>query len=275
MSAPAISPAWTDRTTCRAFGDWLQTRRYLGLLVVLMLVAIPYLPSLQASFLGGDDFAETARAAFEDSHHPLDALTTLHFGYKYRPLDRLINLATYSVAGYDPFAFRLRNLLLHLATVIAVGALAEMLTRKRLAGLVAALVFGLSHVAHPVVTMSITTKTILGLACVLSVVFTLRFVERPGLREALLLVGSFLVAILSHETGLGMVVPIIFWLLWSAHKGRLPGRAVVARGLVPRWGGRADDSPRKQQPALIDIPARTARDDTDIPARDKPPSARQ
>ncbi len=66
------------------------------LAAILLATGLTYSRLPSAYFCAYDDFLEVHRAAFEDTREPAKVFTTTHFtSYKYRPLNRGINLLTY------------------------------------------------------------------------------------------------------------------------------------------------------------------------------------
>src|SRR5512132_3756206 len=82
-------------------------RHLLILSVILLLVGLVYLRIPGTYFCGYDDFLEVHRAAFEDTQQPSRVFTTTHFeSYKYRPLNRGLNLITYWIGNGSASFFR-------------------------------------------------------------------------------------------------------------------------------------------------------------------------
>ena len=89
-------------------------RHLLIICAILALTTLLYFRISTSYFCGFDDFIEIHRAAFEDKADPVKILTTTHFvSFKYRPLNRALNLATYLIDPPSAVPFRIRNLLFH------------------------------------------------------------------------------------------------------------------------------------------------------------------
>ena len=130
------------------------------LAAILLAVGLTYLRLPSAYFCAYDDFLEVHRAAFEDTREPARVLTTTHFSsYKYRPLNRGINLLTYWAGDGDSSYFRTRNVLCHLLNVMLVYLIAWLLLRSVSISGVAALLFGLQPFANQAVSGAVMTNT--------------------------------------------------------------------------------------------------------------------
>jgi hypothetical protein len=96
-------------------------------ITTLVITAI-YSKVTGAYFCSYDEFIEIHRAAFEDTHEPLRVFATPHFSsYKYRPLNRSVNLLTYWVGDGNPIYFRIRNLISHIINVSLIYILGYLL----------------------------------------------------------------------------------------------------------------------------------------------------
>jgi len=115
-------------------------------IAALAVVALAYLPTLGGDFLQDDYglglFTEEGRASWKEglryffpSHLTRDQFL--------RPVPVMVGVLDLKVWGGNPFGFHLTNLLIHLAGALLVGQVAARLTRKRGAGPLATLMFGL------------------------------------------------------------------------------------------------------------------------------------
>ncbi|MCM3902353.1 MAG: hypothetical protein ND866_11655, partial [Pyrinomonadaceae bacterium] len=130
------------------------------LAALLMATGLTYWRLPSAYFCAYDDFVEVHRAAFEDTRDPARVFTTTHFSsYKYRPLNRGINLLTYWAGTGQPSYFRTRNLVSHLLNVVLVYLIAWLLFRSVSISSVAALLFGLHPLANQAVAGAVMTNT--------------------------------------------------------------------------------------------------------------------
>ena len=127
---------------------------------MLVVVALFYVNVSRAYFCGYDDFNETYWAEFVDARNPAHILTRTHFiSSMFRPVTSGLQYGTWALFGFDPLAFRLRNLAMHLFSTAAVFGIALLLGRSTWAATGAALLFGLSPVANEAVAVAIWTNT--------------------------------------------------------------------------------------------------------------------
>lgn len=126
----------------------------------MLVVGILYCRNPETYFCAYDDFVEVHRAAFEDSEDPVRVFTTTHFeSYKYRPLNRGINLLTYSIGKGRASFFRTRNALFHLLNVVLVYLLGWLLFARINVSAAAAVLFGLHPQANQAVVGAVMTNT--------------------------------------------------------------------------------------------------------------------
>jgi len=127
---------------------------------ILILTAIVYAKLPQSYFCAYDDFLEVHRAAFEDTRDPRRVFTTTHFtSYKYRPLNRGINLITYWAGEGSAHYFRTRNVICHLINVVFVYLLSWMLFRNRWLSIIGALLFGIHPLANHAIVGAVMTNS--------------------------------------------------------------------------------------------------------------------
>ena len=137
-----------------------STKHILILAAVLAATSFVYAKLPTAYFCAYDDFLEVHRAAFEDTREPSRVFTTTHFeSYKYRPLNRGLNLLTYWFRDGEASNFRTRNVLFHLLNVILIYALAWLLFHNRLVAGTAALLFGVHPLANHAVVGAVMTNS--------------------------------------------------------------------------------------------------------------------
>jgi hypothetical protein len=127
---------------------------------ILLATSFVYAKLPTAYFCAYDDFLEVHRAAFEDTRDPKRVFTTTHFtSYKYRPLNRGINLITYWAGSGKATDFRTRNVFCHLLNVVLIYLLAWFLFRRPFISGTAALLFGLHPLANHAVVGAVMTNT--------------------------------------------------------------------------------------------------------------------
>jgi len=130
------------------------------ILAITMSTAALYNKVATSYFCSDDDFLEVYRAAFEDIHNPAVMFTTPHFrSFKYRPLNRALNLLTYVVGNGRASAFRIRNLSFHLLNVTLVYVIAVLLRKPIPVAATASLLFAVSPLANQSVIGAVMTNT--------------------------------------------------------------------------------------------------------------------
>lgn len=211
---------------------WMSRRRgWIAAAVAIAAALALYAPVLDGPFIF-DDVPQVVRNPGVRS-----MAAALHSGYQEtRPLHMLSLAATYAVAGMDPFAFRLVNVLLHAACAWLLWAgLRRAVSRGPLPELAAAV-----FLAHPVATEGVAyvhaRSGILAAACTLgAIALYARWRSGAGGRAAYAgSVACTAAAMLSKESA--VVAPVVTW-LWAAaflHAGDV--RAAwrrEARALIP------------------------------------------
>jgi len=182
-----------------------MTFRYQHGWACLLLTAVVfalYAPARRSSFCSYDDFLEIRRAALEDARQPDHMLTTTHFGsYKYRPLNRAINLLTYEWGRGSAEAFRFRNFLFHSLNVALLYGIGVLLIGNTGAALCAALLFAVHPLASPSVMGAVITNTAAH-ACILATVFIVLLVAGGTIRATWLAASGVLVllSLLTYES---------------------------------------------------------------------------
>lgn len=189
------------------------TKHILILAAVLAATSFVYAKLPTAYFCAYDDFLEVHRAAFEDTREPSRVFTTTHFeSYKYRPLNRGLNLLTYWFRDGEASNFRTRNVLFHLLNVILIYALAWLLFHNRLVAGTAALLFGVHPLANHAVVGAVMTNSAAHSLLLLSLLLFIISTRRQTFDRYLLLVLALLCGWLSLLTYEAAVVtyPLLF-----------------------------------------------------------------
>lgn len=156
-------------------------------------------------------------------------------GLHYRPLRTLSYRLDHAVAGMDPRAFHLSNVLYHGATAALVHALLGALGASPPAALAGALVFAVHPVQTDAVSYAAGRRDVLcGLFYALGVVAYLRW-RRTGRAAALVLAAlAYVLAILAKE--MAVTLPLICVLIdrWERRRADAPSAATprTARGLA-------------------------------------------
>ncbi len=104
--------------------DWFSDRRLrlLGIAVLIVITAVPYLSSLRNDFVEWDDYALIVNnpVVQELSAASIRHAFTSYDPELYVPLTTLSYQINHLIGGLDPFVYHLTNLLLHIANVLLV-----------------------------------------------------------------------------------------------------------------------------------------------------------
>jgi hypothetical protein len=200
------------------------------LAAILLLVALVYIRIPGTYFCAYDDFVEVHRAAFEDTSEPARVFTTTHFeSYKYRPLNRGLNLLTYSLGDGRASFFRTRNVAFHFLNIVLVYLLGVVMFGQYRISAVAAILFGLHPLANQAVVGAVMTNTaahalfLISLICFL---VSLKRVRNGWLWLVIALIAGWL-GIFLYEAG------IVVFPLMAAYL--LVHFAFTRQKLVSRW----------------------------------------
>jgi hypothetical protein len=189
------------------------TKHILILVAVLAATTFVYAKLPTAYFCAYDDFLEVHRAAFEDTREPKRVFTTTHFeSYKYRPLNRGLNLLTYWFRDGEASNFRTRNVLFHLLNVVLIYALAWLLFHNRLVAGTAALLFGVHPLANHAVVGAVMTNSAAHSLLLLSIVSFIISTRNQTLNRYLLLMLALLcgwLSLLTYEAAI-VAYPLMF-----------------------------------------------------------------
>ena len=210
--------------------------------VALLVTALALLPMLAIGFVN-DDVAIVSYC-FRGGHPDLATLLTRRAltDYYYRPLVDLSYGVDFLIWGWNPFGFRLTNLILHLANVLLVFQVAATLLRSRSQALLAAALFGVLPIHEtslfwiPGRSDVLCTTFVLG-----SIGFLLSYLESSRASALALSLAAFVLALLSKEMAFSLPL-LAFAVAWW--HGRSPGRAlrtslpyvaVAAAMIAVRW----------------------------------------
>ncbi len=212
------------------FGDW--TKVVLPAAIVL-LAAIVFARVPGAFFCSYDDYLELRRAAFEDTREPARVLATPHFGsYKYRPLNRGLNLLTYWAGGDRSEFFRLRNIGFHLLNVVLVYAVGCLLFRSRRLAAWAACLFGVHPLASVSVAGAVMTNTIAHAAALMALILFLTSVHATRYRGVRLVTGLVAagIGLMTYDPDiviLGLMAVYLVLHAWARREPRIDGPLIV------------------------------------------------
>jgi len=239
--APDAGPSSLDAELSGPFGKrGVQRDTALALIVILASVFLAYFRTLSFQFVLDDRYQIVDNTwlrswRYLPRYFTSDVWAFLHPtfpGNLYRPLFLVLFRLQYMVVGLNPWGWHLCTVLAHVAVTLLVYYLARQLLKDRLAGLFAALIFGLHPVhADAVAWVSGVTEPLLALFLIPSFLCYLRkrsgqFHARANLVASLVL---YVLAMLAKETAL--VLPMIIFgseLIWSART------AATAQPSLPR-----------------------------------------
>ena len=114
-----------------------EPREALSILLLLLIVAVVYLPGLHGGFILDDypNIVQNTSIQIEDfSFASLAEAANAYDGHLGRPLATISIALNYYFGGFDAFGFKLVNLLFHLFNVLLVFFLAQALLRQPAAG---------------------------------------------------------------------------------------------------------------------------------------------
>ncbi len=199
----------------------------LSWLALVILAALPYLSGLRHAFVY-DDQGQIVENTFldrADSWRRVITLDTLNDGAVIngrRPLVLATYLADRAVWGMNPAGWRMSNLLMHVACVLALYALVRRLAPRpnNLFAFSAALLFAW----HPVLIEAVHVPSFR--PDLLYTLFALLMLQAALSRRVILSLVCFGLALLSKEAG--VVAPVLLAACWTLFPETRPGRARVA-----------------------------------------------
>jgi hypothetical protein len=203
----------------------VDTRRHVvNLLLVALTVTVIYSRVSLTYFCGYDDFLETRRADFVDRLDVAAVFTTPHFeSFKYRPLNRAVNLLTYLTDPGSALPFRLRNLAFHELSGVGVYVLALLLFESWPAACLAALLFVIHPMANQSVDGAVWTNTTANSLFLFSLIFFLLAVRRQHIGLLILAAVFAVIDVLLYEAAIMLpVLMTVWWVIDCFAKKRLP-----------------------------------------------------
>jgi hypothetical protein len=205
-------------------------RHIVSLVLIALLATILYSRVSFTYFCGYDDFLETRRAEFVDRDDVPAVFLTPHFeSFKYRPLNRWVNLITYASHPGDALPFRLRNLAFHELAAVAVYALALLFFESWPAACLAALLFVIHPLANQNVDGAVMTNTLANAIFLFSLIFFLLGVRRRHIGLLILAVICASINVLLYEAAIMLpVLMTVWWAIECLANRRLPNFRYVA-----------------------------------------------
>ncbi len=218
---------------------WLQAAVLPGMIVILLIAAILFLPSYLDSYLG-DDFVQQWRIR-KLIGEPLRALNVFNpdwTDWYYRPLQNLWILFNRQLFGLTPAAYYFLQVSWHLVSISLLFRVARGFGAGRLAALLAAGLFSINAEHHLAVdwisSIGIIAATALALGTV--VLFNHYLNADQRVRYLVITFLFWLGALLFHETA--FLLPIFLIFVWLSHPKRkkadieLTSFAVLAIGIM-------------------------------------------
>jgi len=196
--------------------------RLLCLLAAAALVTLVFSPNLRDPFLS-DDYVILHHASFNPPTVPASLRTPGGDG-AFRPLGNLYYAVVYKFAGYNPLAWHLCSLAIHLINTTLVFSIAWRIWRDIAMALAAGLLFGLHGTRPEVVVWMAGSFDLLACLCVLSCVY-IALLTKTAAASMWRYAGFSLCAaagILCKESAYAMpfVVAAILWPVLSLEKLR-------------------------------------------------------
>jgi hypothetical protein len=199
-------------------------RHVVSLLPIALVATVLYSKVSFTYFCGYDDFLETRRADFVDRLDVPAVFTTPHFeSFKYRPLNRAVNLLTYLTHPGDALPFRLRNLAFHELSGAGVYVLTLLLFESWPTALLAALLFVIHPLANQNVDGAVMTNTMADSIFLFSLIFFLLAIRRKHIGLLILSALCAVVDVLLYEAAIMLpVLMTVWWAIDCFTRKRLP-----------------------------------------------------
>ncbi len=254
MSAAVhASRVWPNLKAARR----LATSPAAGLILVVGFVFAVYWPTLSYSLHGDDYVALLDMLTKSTSRHIWDAFTFQDTDFYWRPFGHVYYNVTYLIAGFDSRALHLANVLVFLATLVALYHFCVRFGMSAGAALTAVLFLGVFPSGVVGVAWVTNGPRILAMMFFMFSMLAVQSASRKtsSRMEALAWL-CFLLACLSDEVSLALApIPVLLALYeqgWMGHLRALGLRAVaygaVAAALIPpQFMFTLDDEPRLQK----------------------------
>ncbi len=215
-------------------GDQVARTNIFILFVLLVCAMAAYFPSLSGNFVFDDHEALLNNPTVAELQWS-DLLSSNWFTYArtFRPLTTASFMLEKQIFDFNPFVFRLNNILLH-----ALSAFLLFLLARRFFDRIPAFACSLLFLLHPVLAENV--NPVVGRAEILCTIFALLLVivllkfpqasKRVALAAALL----YLCAILAKENGITLIVPALalIWFPDQRKGGRIASQAACTLSLI-------------------------------------------
>lgn len=184
------------------------------ILIIIVLMALAYLPASQGSFLFDDNYLIKDNAYIREGHSVASYLSQedgiadeadkgiMHTGY-YRPLANFTYHLDYLLWGIDAKGFRTTNIILHVLNVLLLYLLINYLFLNRTAAFFSSMVFALHPASTEAVSIIVNRNNLLAVLFFLSsFYFYLQSMEKEKHGLFALSVFLFGLSVFSKETGI-------------------------------------------------------------------------
>jgi hypothetical protein len=202
-------------------------------LLILLTTALLYRTVWQRGFTDPDDFLEMQRALVTDAQDPGQIFESAHYGYMYRPINRLLSAVTASLGQGDANVFMLRNQLAYLVSIGLVFGIVSVLTQSQIAAALGAALFAFHPANVNVTSVAIVTHSVEGLFVLFAIFIVCNLKANPSRPYwiALAIVTFFLVIVtFSSETFLWVLPTFAFYLAYKFYKGERHKNYLVLAG---------------------------------------------
>jgi tetratricopeptide (TPR) repeat protein len=179
---------------------------------LILLTIFIYFNTLKSDFTNYDDDTHITKNEDIKSLDPahLKKIFTSYYVGMYQPATTLTFAIEYRFFKYNPLFYHLNNLLLHLLNVLLVFWLIKILTKRHEAALITALLFAV-HPMHVESVAWITERkdVLYSFFYLLSLIFYLRYIDKPKIRLIVLSFVFFVFSCLSKSAAVTLPVILI------------------------------------------------------------------
>ncbi len=212
-----------------------RMKKLLGILIILAIVSIVYIPVFQNGFLKTWDdnrYVLENKYIQEISPESVVKMFTVYYDGHYHPLTLLSLAVDYKIGGLEPKTYHITSLILHLVNVILVFSFVFLLFNKRnlLVPLVVSLLFGLGTMnVESVAWISERKNLLYSMFFFASLIAYLKYIELNKRKFYFLSLLFFLFSILSKSMAISLAVTLILIDLY--YKRRVLSRKIIIEKL--------------------------------------------
>jgi len=193
----------------------LKSRFYLALLTIAIITLIAYCQVYFNSFISYDD-----PLYITNNPHILEGISfknilwafTTNYAFNWHPLTWISHMLDIQLFGLDPAGHHLTSLIIHIANTVLLAILLQQLTKLSWQSLAVATLFAIHPMHVESVAWVAERKDVLcGLFWLLTILIYIRFVEKPGAYNYLVLIFIFALGLMSKS--MMVTLPIVLLLL--------------------------------------------------------------